>query len=222
MIQKLPQSCTVILRIRIGKVAWFAVYICGNFWVTQYLSARIITVVKRNISYNHIWWVFFMLGRFATNTCTLSVRARVQKWEVFASDCLFVRVRSTKNIFCSWTRDGDQTTCISWGNLWQQWQIYKFPQGSSGIPQPHRRIQARPKRSQQTPRHFTTNTRKLAEGFTEFWCSGPQNSSASTILVAKHLKLIVFLPFCPLRRRPSAVNLLQPFNPPEPHTASTV
>ena len=34
--QKLPQICTVILRIRIGKVAWFAVYICGNFWVTQY------------------------------------------------------------------------------------------------------------------------------------------------------------------------------------------
>ena len=26
----LPQICTVILRIRIGKVAWFAVYICGN------------------------------------------------------------------------------------------------------------------------------------------------------------------------------------------------
>ena len=35
--QKLPQICTVILRIRIGKVAWFAVYICGNFWVTQYI-----------------------------------------------------------------------------------------------------------------------------------------------------------------------------------------
>ena len=34
--QKLPQICTVILRILIGKVAWFAVYICGNFWVTQY------------------------------------------------------------------------------------------------------------------------------------------------------------------------------------------
>ena len=36
MTQKLPQICTVIFRIRIGKVAWFAVYICGNFWVTQY------------------------------------------------------------------------------------------------------------------------------------------------------------------------------------------
>ena len=35
--QKLPQICTVILRICIGKVAWFAVYICGNFWVTQYV-----------------------------------------------------------------------------------------------------------------------------------------------------------------------------------------
>ena len=34
--QKLPQICTVILRIRNGKVAWFAVYICGNFWVAQY------------------------------------------------------------------------------------------------------------------------------------------------------------------------------------------
>ena len=36
--QKLPQICTVILRILIGKVAWFAVYICGNFWVTQYVD----------------------------------------------------------------------------------------------------------------------------------------------------------------------------------------
>ena len=35
--QKLPQTCTVIVRIRFGKVAWFAVYICGNFWVTQYI-----------------------------------------------------------------------------------------------------------------------------------------------------------------------------------------
>ena len=34
--QKLPQTCTVILRICIGKVSWFAVYICGNFWVNQY------------------------------------------------------------------------------------------------------------------------------------------------------------------------------------------
>ena len=34
--QKLPQIYTVIASIRIGKVAWCAVYICGNFWVTQY------------------------------------------------------------------------------------------------------------------------------------------------------------------------------------------
>ena len=34
--QKLPQICTVILHIRIGKVEWFEVYICCNFWVTQY------------------------------------------------------------------------------------------------------------------------------------------------------------------------------------------
>ena len=33
--QKLPQICTVILRICFGKVAKFAVYICGNFWGTQ-------------------------------------------------------------------------------------------------------------------------------------------------------------------------------------------
>ena len=37
--QKLPQICTVIFRIRIGKVAWFTVYICGNFWVTQYIHS---------------------------------------------------------------------------------------------------------------------------------------------------------------------------------------
>ena len=34
--QKLPQICTVLLRICIGRVAWFAVYMGGNFWVTQY------------------------------------------------------------------------------------------------------------------------------------------------------------------------------------------
>ena len=38
--QKLPQICTVILRISIGKVAWFAVYICGNIWTTQYADSR--------------------------------------------------------------------------------------------------------------------------------------------------------------------------------------
>ena len=38
--QKLPHICTVILRIRIGKVAWFAVYICGNFWVNQYVTVN--------------------------------------------------------------------------------------------------------------------------------------------------------------------------------------
>ena len=37
---KLPQICTVSLRICIGKVAWFAVYICGNFWVTQYAGVN--------------------------------------------------------------------------------------------------------------------------------------------------------------------------------------
>ena len=41
MTQKLPQICTVILRILIGKVAWFAVYISGNVWVTQYILLEI-------------------------------------------------------------------------------------------------------------------------------------------------------------------------------------
>ena len=44
--QKLPQICTVILRIRIGKVAWFAVYICGNFWVTQYFMIKVISKIQ--------------------------------------------------------------------------------------------------------------------------------------------------------------------------------
>ena len=38
--QKLPQICSAILRICIGNVAWFAVYTCGNFWVTQYILGR--------------------------------------------------------------------------------------------------------------------------------------------------------------------------------------
>ena len=37
---KLPQICTEILRIRIGKVARFAVYIYGNFWGTLYKKAN--------------------------------------------------------------------------------------------------------------------------------------------------------------------------------------
>ena len=37
---KLPQICTVIFRIRIGKVVWFAVYICGNHRVTQYYMSK--------------------------------------------------------------------------------------------------------------------------------------------------------------------------------------
>ena len=36
--QKLPQICTVIAYICIGKVAWFAVYICGNLWNAQYVQ----------------------------------------------------------------------------------------------------------------------------------------------------------------------------------------
>ena len=35
--QKLPQISTVILRICIGKVSVFAVCICCNFWVSQYI-----------------------------------------------------------------------------------------------------------------------------------------------------------------------------------------
>ena len=38
--QKLPQICTVILRFRIGKVPWFAVYICGKFLVTQCILTK--------------------------------------------------------------------------------------------------------------------------------------------------------------------------------------
>ena len=36
--QKLPQIYTVIAYICIGKVAWFAVYICGNIWNTLYVN----------------------------------------------------------------------------------------------------------------------------------------------------------------------------------------
>ena len=37
--QKLPQIYTVLAYICIGKVAGFAVYICGNIWNAQYLHA---------------------------------------------------------------------------------------------------------------------------------------------------------------------------------------
>ena len=48
--QKSPQICTVILRICIGKVAWFAVYICSNFWV------------RNNLRCKYIWKVCTWLG----------------------------------------------------------------------------------------------------------------------------------------------------------------
>ena len=35
--QKLPQTCIVIAYICNGKVAWFAVYICGKIWNAQYI-----------------------------------------------------------------------------------------------------------------------------------------------------------------------------------------
>ena len=56
--QKLPQICTVFLRIRIGKVAWFAVYICGNFWVTQYFYLLLylqLKDIKAHPSFNPFW-----------------------------------------------------------------------------------------------------------------------------------------------------------------------
>ena len=48
--RKLPQICTVIFRIRIGKVAWFAVYICGNFWVTQYFYTDYFFLYKQRLT----------------------------------------------------------------------------------------------------------------------------------------------------------------------------
>ena len=56
MTQKLPQICTVILRIRIGKVAWFAVCICGILWVAQYVPTYIAddTIYTVNFGSNSI------------------------------------------------------------------------------------------------------------------------------------------------------------------------
>ena len=49
---ELPQICTVILFILIGKVAWVAVYNCGNFWVTQYDKDLLAELA--NIEENHL------------------------------------------------------------------------------------------------------------------------------------------------------------------------
>ena len=46
MTQKLPQIFTVILRIFIGKVEWFAVYICDSSWVTQYAEIRMVDPIS--------------------------------------------------------------------------------------------------------------------------------------------------------------------------------
>ena len=39
--QKLPHICTVIAFFWIGKVAWFAVYICGNIWNAWFFVKKI-------------------------------------------------------------------------------------------------------------------------------------------------------------------------------------
>ena len=54
--QKLPQICTAILRICIGQVAWFAVYICSNFWVTQFIYITITFVWGKQ--YLLLSWLF--------------------------------------------------------------------------------------------------------------------------------------------------------------------
>ena len=55
MTQKLPQICTVILPIRIGKAAWFSVYICGNFWISQYYGVQFVKVSWARFSTNGVW-----------------------------------------------------------------------------------------------------------------------------------------------------------------------
>ena len=50
MTQKWPQIRTVIFRIFIGgKIAWFALCICGNLWVTQYnVHNRVYNIFSRS------------------------------------------------------------------------------------------------------------------------------------------------------------------------------
>ena len=56
--QKLLQIRTDFLRICIGKVAGFAVCICGNFWVTQYdLTLFTITRIKNRTNWEFTFYV---------------------------------------------------------------------------------------------------------------------------------------------------------------------
>ena len=64
--KKLPQICTVILCICIGKVAWFAVYICGNFWVTQYVSWL------RFTHSTSAWWIKFLIRKLGHDRLFIS------------------------------------------------------------------------------------------------------------------------------------------------------
>ena len=56
----------VILRICIGKVTWFAVYFCGNFWVTQYTWQVYMHNIRSKVSRNVIeekWWGVLLMTR---------------------------------------------------------------------------------------------------------------------------------------------------------------
>ena len=78
---------TVILRILgIGKVAWFAVYICDNFWVTQYLHSECTTVwqytkfcvIRGHWSFFCIIKMFFFCGEnWLADLCKLELKKEI-------------------------------------------------------------------------------------------------------------------------------------------------
>ena len=57
MPQKLQQIYIVIAYICIGKVAWFAVYICGDIWNALYAVGGVKLLIYNPVRY--ITWAFY-------------------------------------------------------------------------------------------------------------------------------------------------------------------
>ena len=67
---KLPQIYTVIAYICIGKVAWIAVYICGNLWNALFIAERLTWTD---------WWIIWYYSTFilAVSSCDMTLISRL-------------------------------------------------------------------------------------------------------------------------------------------------
>ena len=85
--QQLPKMCTLIFRSLYGKVACFAVYICGNCWVTQYINiSKLIFFAKSHISLLHLFFTLISKFDLCKKLASWSIK-RVIQTRLSMSNC---------------------------------------------------------------------------------------------------------------------------------------